>query len=143
MPLQTTTGKFGAWKNGFLSINGVDLSSFARTVTLKRNGKIVPLTAMGDDDDVSGASTKSWTLEVEFYQSYYAAEVDATLDPLVGAAAFPLIIRPDSGTIGDLNPQWDGSLLLTDYQPLGGSHGEELMAPTSFTGTGTLVRTIA
>lgn len=136
--------KHGPFANAYLTVNGVNLSDHVKSLTLNTGANLNDETAMGDNTVINRASTKTWDLSVEFFQDFAANSVDATLNPLVGAAAFPVAMRPDStAAMGATNPCWSGLAVLQGYQPLGGAKGDELMAPVSFASAGNLTRTAA
>ncbi|KKL19965.1 hypothetical protein LCGC14_2460160, partial [marine sediment metagenome] len=84
-----------------------------------------------------------WSIDVQFRQDFIAPAtnaVDSTLFPLVGAAAFAIILRPDAGAKSATNPEFTGNALLTTYTPLTGSVGDVAVAPATFMGDGALAR---
>lgn len=129
--------------NAFVSINGVDLSSHVRSVQISYEANMLDDTMMGDATKSNKPGLKNWSITLEFEQDYAAAQVDATLFPLVGAAAFPIIIRPDAGVKSATNPEYTGNAVLENYQPVGGSVGELAMAPVTLRSAGALSRAIA
>lgn len=136
--------RFGPWKNAYLEINGTDISDHVESVTLDTGAVELPNHAMGDEYEYQRAGLLTWSVEASFFQDFAAASVDATLWPLYsGRQTFALILKPDSGAIGQSNPQWSGDVFISSYQPLAGSHGDNLMAPVTFAPASDLVRTIA
>ena len=131
------------FKNVFLSVNGVTLSDRVRTVTLEYGAEIQDSTAHGSNSRTRLAGLKDWSLSIEWLQDYAAANVDATLWPLVGAAAFAIILRPDAGVVGAANPQFTGNAVLESYQPMGGTVGDVHMSPSVLRGDGDLARAVA
>lgn len=128
--------------NAFVSINGVNLSAFVRSVTLSFSAELQDDTAMGDSARSRIGGLRDWSLQVEFFQSYAASMVDATLFPLVGTI-FGIEVRSSAAAVGATNPRYTGSAILESYQPVGGAVGENLMAPVTLQGVGTLTRAIA
>lgn len=132
--------------DAFLSVDGTDLSDHVRTITLEYSADEVDNTAMGAGTHTMATDTlKNWTLTVEFYQDYAAGSVDATLFSKV-AKSCALEVRAKKGVaVSATNPKYTATGVLLSYQPVGGSVGENAMAPVTFrpAGTGTLTRAIA
>lgn len=128
-------------KDAFVSVNGVDLSAQVQQVALTYEANQEDASAMGDNTIRNVPALKNWSMDVTFKQDYAASGVDDTLFPLIGAAAFTVILRPDSGAVGASNPNFTGTAVLSSYSPLSGAHGALLQAPVSFVpGGGDLVR---
>lgn len=85
---------------------------------------------------------KDFSVELEFHQDYAAAQVDATLFPLVGAAPFAIAIRPTSAVVSATNPEYQGNAVLESYPPIDGAIDEVLTAGASFQGDGDLTRAV-
>ena len=130
------------YTNAFVSVNAVDLSDHVRQVTLTYEAELQDETAMGQGTRKNKPGLLNWSLEVEFFQDFAAGEVDATLYPLVGAAAFTVAVRPVNAAISTTNPEYTGPAVLASYQPVSGSVGDMGMTPTSFQPAGTLVRDV-
>jgi len=135
--------KFGRFLDAEVTVNSVDLSSFVRSVSLDVNNEILETTAMGDTTRVKIAGMKDWSASVEFYNSFYTAEVDATLWPLNDAGTvFTLTVMPNkTDGISVTNPKYTGSVILPTYQPIAGAHNDVLMSTVSFESSGALTRT--
>jgi len=106
-----------------VTINSVDLSDHVESVRLETKADMLEETAMGDTTHQFQAGLLDWSLEVVLFQDYAVGSVDATLDALVGAAAFPIIIRPDSAAKSTTNPEYTGNGVLEGHQGLGGGVG--------------------
>ncbi len=128
------------YKNAFFEINSIDLSDRVESLTLNVGAETPETTAMSDGTRQRVASFVDWSIEVTFRQDFAAANVDATLFPLVGAAAFAIEIRPDAGAVAATNPKFTGNALLASYSPLTGSVGDVAGAPATLQGDGTLTR---
>lgn len=129
--------------NAKLLVNAVDLSDHVRSVKINYKAETPENTAMG-------ASTKSrlpglldWDMDIELNQDWAAAKTDATLFPLVGAAAFTVDVQPVNAARSATNPSYTGSALLADYPPLGQKVGEVATTTIKLMGTGTLSRATA
>lgn len=127
----------------FLQVNGVDLSDHVKQVTLSYSAEPVDKTAMGLGTRTFMAGLKNWALEVTFNQDFAAAEVDATLFGLVGAAAHTVEVRPTSAARSATNPGYNGQAVLMEYPPLGGNVGDILEATARWQAAGNLSRSTA
>jgi hypothetical protein len=127
-------------KNAFISINGVDLSDHCRTLNMEVGVEPQDDTAMGDDTRSSEAGLIIYSISAEFYQDFAAGKVDATLFPLLGAAAFAVIVRADAGAQSATNPSYTGSMILTKYNPVSGTVGDEHMCAVEFAAAGDIAR---
>jgi len=129
-------------KDASVVINSVDLSDHVSSVTVNYSAEILDKTAMGADSRARLAGLKDFSLDVEFNQDYAASEIDATLFPLVGAAAFAVVIKPTSGAVTATNPSYSGNALLESYSPVGGAVGELAKVSVSMPGDGDLTRNV-
>ena len=125
--------------NAYVSINAVNLSAYVKTVTLAYKSEMQDDTAMGDTARSRIGSLKDFTLNVEFFQDFAASAVDATLFGIVGSIV-AIEIRGANTTVSTTNPKYMGNAILETYQPVGGSVGDNLMAPISMSGVGALSR---
>lgn len=129
--------------NAYVLLNAVSLSAFVRSVTLNWSAEQQDDTAMGDTARSRLAGLKDWSADIEFFQDYAGAAVDATLFALVGAAPFAVELRSDAGAVAATNPKYTGNANLESYQPVAGTVGENQMAPVRIVGVGTLTRATA
>lgn len=127
-------------KNAFVSINGVNLSGQVRSLSLTPGIEPQDDTAMGDNTRTSEAGLKIWALTVQFFINYGSGSVDATLFPLLGAAPFPVIVRPDAGAQAPSNPGFSGNMILVSYTPVSGEVGAEHLVQAEFAAAGDLTR---
>lgn len=127
-------------KDASLVVNSVDLSDHVNSVTINYSAEIQDKTAMGDDSRTKLAGLKDFSIDVEFNQDHAASNVDATLFPLIGAAAFTVVVKPTSGSVSATNPSYSGSCLLESYAPIGGGVGDKASTTISMPGSGDLTR---
>lgn len=112
------------WTDAYFLCNAVNLSGFTRSLTLNYEAEMLDDTVMGTTGTRSNRpGLKNWSIEAEFLQDYAAGAVDATLFPLVGAAAFAIEIRPTSAAVSATNPKYTGNAVLETYPPLSGEVG--------------------
>ena len=126
-------------RDAYVSLNSVNLSSLVRQVTLSYSAELQDDTAMGDTARSRIGGLKDWSLQIEFFQDYASNLVDQTLFSLVGST-FAVEVRPTSSAASATNPKFTGTGILESYQPVGGTVGENLMAPVSISGVGALTR---
>lgn len=126
--------------NAFCLLNAVDLSDHVRSVKVNYKADTPENTAMSQTTKNRLPGLKDWEMDIEFNQDFAAAKVDATLFPLVGAAAFAIEVRPDAGARSVTNPAYTGNALLADYPPLGNKVGEVAISTIKLMGTGALAR---
>jgi hypothetical protein len=130
-------------KNAYVMINAVDLSDHVKQVTLKYSAVIHDDTAMGATSKSRIAGLLDWSMDVEFYQDYASGKVDATLFPLVGAAAFAVHLKPVNDTISTTNPDFTGNAVIEgDYTPVSGAVGDLSTVTVTFAGDGALTRDV-
>lgn len=132
--------------NASVVINSVDLSDHVRQVTVDYNADMQDSAHMGDDTHESLAGLKNWKIDVEFNQDFAAAKVDATLFPLVGAAAFTIEVRPVNSARSATNPGYNATAVLASYPPLGNAVGQLATTKASFQPGGaspTLLRSVS
>lgn len=137
--------KFGRFLDAEVTVNSVDISAFVRSVTLDINTEKLDQTAMGDTTKVWTQGFSDWTVTLELYQSYYTAEIDATLYPLwSGNTAFTVTVMPNATAgVGTENPKYTGSGRIYTYTPVGGSHGDILMTTVEIASAGAITRATA
>lgn len=122
-------------------INAVDLSDHLLSATLTYTADAPEFTASGDGTREYLGGLKAWSVSLEFNQDYAASNVDGTMFSIVGTVvAFTL--KPTSGAISTTNPEYQGNVVVTSYQPVGGSVGDAMTAPVSLQGTGALTRDV-
>jgi hypothetical protein len=117
----------------YVMINAVDLSDHAKSITFTYNPDMLDSAAMGDVGKPKTKGLEDGALVVEFYQDYADSKVDATLFPLVGAAAFACKVRADSGAIAATNPEYQFDAQLDGgYSPITATHGQMSTVSVTF-----------
>ena len=126
-------------KNAYITVNGVTLSDRANSVSLTYEIESVEATAFGGNRSFVGG-LQNIAIEVEFMQDFAAANVEATVFPLVGTQT-TVIIAADGGSFSATNPKYTVSgTYLASHTPVAAAVGELAMTSLSFAG-GTLVKT--
>ncbi|MCI0689693.1 MAG: hypothetical protein L0Y54_21025, partial [Sporichthyaceae bacterium] len=82
---------------------------------------------------------KTWSISLEFNADFAAGAVDATLFPLLGTTT-TVKVRPTTAAISATNPEYSGSVLVTQVNPLGNSVGDLATVSVSWPGAGALAR---
>ena len=124
-----------------VTVAGVDLSSYVRSVPVDAGQNMQDDTAMGDTFQSNAAGLATWSVSVEFLQDYAASKVDATLQPLLGiGTTAALVIKPTSGSVSATNPSYSGTGILESYNPVGGAVGDQAMASATFQSASALTR---
>lgn len=131
-----------SFTNGFVSINGVDLSAYTRSVTINYSAEMLDETAMADTTRVNLGGLKNWSMEFEFNQDFASSATDVSLFSLVGTAS-TLIVRPTASAVSTTNPNYTGSGILESYTPFGNSVGDLATANAMFVSAGALSRATA
>lgn len=128
--------------NASVIINSVDLSAFVQSVTINAGAELVDATTMGDTTRKSRGGLRTWSIDVEFTQSFGVGAVDATLFGLVGAT-FPVSVQPVAGAATATNPRYSGTGILESYTPIGNAVGDLAVAPVTIQSAGPLTRATA
>lgn len=127
------------FKNAYLSIGGVDLSTSVAEVALNISAEMLDESAMGDNTRMHKGGLKDWTISPKFHNDFSAANVDATLWSLVGTTSDVEVRAVNTCTTG-INPRWYGVGVIESYAPLGGAVGALLDAPVSIRSADDLTR---
>tara|TARA_Y100000310_G_scaffold292020_1_gene320437 strand:- start:164 stop:586 length:423 start_codon:yes stop_codon:yes gene_type:complete len=115
--------------DAYLLVNSVDLSTYGIQLTVDMNAELLDNTAFGHTARTSTAGLKVGGATIVFLQDYAATKVDATLQPLVGAAAFPFAWQPDNSVaISTSNPEYQANMVVESYQPVGEGVGDQAKA---------------
>lgn len=133
---------FGPWIDGYLQVGSTDLSDHVREMSLDMSVAELPDHCHGDTVAKVCAGLEKWMLAATFLQDFGETQVDATLKPLctVGTPPFFLVIGGSMDTPTEESPWYKGAGILIDYRPLGGEHGDNLVALATFQVAGTMQR---
>jgi hypothetical protein len=123
-----------------MTINSVNLSDHNTKATLNVKVDDLENTAFG----TSGWKTrlgglKEFSLSLEFNQDFAASNVDATLWAALGTVV-AFTGKATSGANSATNPQYSGSVLISEYTPFDNSVGELAKVSVTFPGSGALAR---
>lgn len=110
--------------NAFISINAVDWSNKATSVTLNLEGEDVETTTFGGNGFRSRImGLKDGSLDIEFVNDFDDSSLDESLWALWGQTV-TVILRPDAGAVGADNPEYEGTVLVNEMTPIDGSVGD-------------------
>lgn len=128
--------------NASITINSVDLSSLANSVTLNYEVDQVEITAFGDSAHKFTGGLQNNSLEISLMQDFAASKTEATIYPLVGTTT-TVVIKPTSGAVSATNPSYTiTGAYLAAHTPVAAAVGELAMTELTFTG-GTLAKATA
>jgi hypothetical protein len=125
--------------NAYISVNSVVLSDRANSVTLNYEVDSVESTTFGSSGHTFVGGLQNNSCEVSFMQDFAAANVEATVYPLVGTQT-TVVIKPNGSTTGATNPAYTlTGTFLAAHTPVAAAVGEMAMTSLTFTG-GTLAK---
>ena len=117
-----------------ITINSVALGDHSNTVTLNYEKDSVEVTAFGMTGHKFTGGLQNNSLDIELMQDFAAANVEATIFPLVGTQT-TVVIKPTSGAVSATNPSYTlTDTYLAAHTPVAGAVGELAMTSLSFTG---------
>jgi len=120
--------------NASITVNSVDLSAHANSVTVNYEIDSVESTAFGSSGHTFVGGLQNVSCEIEFMQDFAATKVEATIFPLVGTQT-TVVIKPTSSAVSATNPSYTlSSTYLASHTPVAASVGEMAMTSLSFTG---------
>jgi hypothetical protein len=129
--------------NAYVTINGVNLSDHIASITLTTTDDVVDTTAFSSTaarTRVAGLADNSVALE--FHQDYAAANVEATIYPLVGSTT-AVVIKPNGSTTAADNPSYSFTALVSEWTPLAGSVGELATASVTWPISGAITKAVS
>lgn len=127
-------------KDAYLSVNGVDLSSYLRDATFTHGSETVDDTAMGDNTRSAANSLETISFSATLHQAFASAGPDQTLNGLVGGAAVTIIYGPGGATASTTNPHYSFSGVVTEYNPGSGTVGDQMVCTFSAVAAGDISR---
>lgn len=131
-----------AFTDAVVTVGGTDLSAWVTSVSLSVTADELEDTAMGDTYRSRLAGLKDWSVTIEFNQDFASSAVDDTLWPLLATTA-TVAIKPTSGSTSATNPQYSGSVLVSQYPAFGNGVGDKATVSVTWPGAGTLSRATA
>ena len=117
-----------------ITVNSIALSDHANSVTLNYEIDSVETTAFGSTGHKFTGGLQNNSLDIEFMQDFAAANVEATIYPLVGTTT-TVVIKPTSAAVSATNPSYTlTGTFLAAHTPVAAAVGELAMTSLSFTG---------
>jgi hypothetical protein len=129
--------------NGSVVLNGVDLSSVAKSIGLNveaEEKETTAFSATGFKSHIGGL--KGGSLSITFNQDFAASSVDATLWPLLGTVV-SFAVKPVNAATSATNPSYSGEILVTGYSPIANGVGDLAEVQVQFPTTGVVTRATA
>lgn len=128
--------------NANVTIGGVDLSSHITKVTLSTSRAEIETTTFGNTAKRRVAGLADSSVAIDFNQDFAAAQVEATLYPLIGSTA-AVVVRPNGTATGTANPSYSFNALVTEWMPLDAQVGELATASITWPIDGTIAKATA
>lgn len=111
-------------KDAVVTVEGVDLSQFVKSVAIESEKDDVDLTAMGAENKEHGVGLGDATITVGFFQALGAAEVDATLWPFYkNETQVTIAVKATSDAVSATNPEYRMEAKMFSYAPLNAEVG--------------------
>jgi hypothetical protein len=133
--------------NGFITVNGVDLSNRMKSLDVVMGQETKETSAMGDTNRKKIAGLTAPSITAVFHMDRAGGNVLATLRPLigVGVAPFNVVAKYKNAAASPTNEQYTlSSVIEGDLGLIRGSHGEVEEVSVTFacaSGTGIAVVT--
>lgn len=131
-----------AFTDGTVIINSVNYSAYVKSVELNVEVDDLETTAMGATHKSRIGGLKEGSLSITFNQDFAQTTVDDRLWALLGTVT-TFEVRPTSGAASTSNPKYTGSVLITEWNPLGNSVGELAEVSVTWPTSGTVTRATA
>jgi hypothetical protein len=125
-----------------VTINSVVLSSSISSVTIDTKNDILETSAFGGASKTRVAGLADNSVTLEFFQDFAAANVEATIYPLVGSTT-TVVVQPASSSVSSTNPTYTFTALVSEWQPLKGGIGQLATASVTWPISGTITKAVA
>jgi len=124
----------------YTALNGTDRSSYLSSseLTIESEAKEVTNYGSGGWKEFLGG-LKSGELKLKFFQDVAASAIDSIMWPLLGTVV-SFEVRATNAAVGTSNPKYSGSVLITGWNPIEGSIGDEATVSVSFPTSGAIAR---
>jgi len=125
-----------------VTINSVNLSDHINNITLETKDDIIETSAFGSTAKTRVAGLADNQVTLDFHQDFAAANVEATIYPLIGQTT-TIVVQPTSSAVGATNPTYTFSAVIVDWTPLKGQIGQLATASVTWPITGTITKAVA
>lgn len=122
-----------------IEVNSVVLSTFVTKVSLNLTADELDDTAMGDSWRSRIGGLKDGQVQVQFNQDFAASSPDVSLFSLLGTVV-TFKLRPTTSAISTTNPEYQFSVLVSQYNPVDNNVGEKGNFSVTWPTTGTITR---
>jgi hypothetical protein len=120
--------------NAYITVNSVVLSDHANSVTLNYEVDAVESTTFGNTGHTFVGGLQNNSCEIAFMQDFAAANVEATVYPLVGTTT-TVVVKPNGATTSATNPSYTlTGTFLAAHTPVAATVGEMAMTTLTFQG---------
>jgi hypothetical protein len=128
--------------NPKILINSVDLTDRVAQVSLDMSFDEVETTAFGDSARTRVAGLGDHSFSASFHQDFADGEVEATIYPLLGTTTEIKVKAVNSTTI-TTNPEYQFTVLVTEWAPISGSVGDLLTADVTWPVSGAVTKNLS
>jgi len=125
-----------------VTINSVNLSDHINSITLETKDDIVETTAFGSTAKTRVAGLVDNSVTFDFMQDFAAANVEATIYPLIGTTT-TIVVQPTSSAVGATNPTYTFTALISEWSPLKGGIGQLATASVTWPISGSITKAVA
>jgi len=125
-----------------VTINSVNLSDHINSITLETKDDIVETTAFGSTAKTRVAGLVDNSVTLDFMQDFAAANVEATIYPLIGTTT-TIVVQPTSSAVGATNPTYTFTALISEWSPLKGGIGQLATASVTWPISGSITKAVA
>jgi len=126
---------------GVLTVNAVDLTDQASSVSLTLGFNSLTKTAFGDTGDLMTAGLQTVEGTITLYAEYGSGSVEETIAGEVGAGDTTIVVKKVDAVVADDNPEWTITNTMIANYPITYTVGELQVIEVSFSG-GTWVRDV-
>jgi len=122
-----------------VTINSVVLSSSISSVTIDTKYDILETTSFGSSSKTRLPGLADNSVMLDFFQDYAAANVEATIFPLIGSTT-TIVVQPASTAVSTTNPTYTFTALVSEWTPLKGGIGQLATASVTWPITGSITK---
>ena len=125
-----------------VTINSVNLSDHINSITLETKDEIIETSSFGSTAKTRVAGLADNSVSLDFIQDFAAANVEATIYPLIGTAT-TIVVQPTSSAVGATNPTYTFSAIISEWSPLKGGIGQLATASVTWPISGSITKAVA
>lgn len=125
--------------NPKILINSVDLTDRVASISLDMSFDEVETTAFGSSARTRVAGLGDHSFNASFHQDFASGEVEQTIYPLLGTTTEVKVKAVNATTTTD-NPEYQFTVLLTEWAPVSGAVGELLTADVTWPVSGSITK---